>query len=80
MFVTDDLADSNSTTSDANIKRYKQRMQKVGLIEVKVYREGYGKKGGGFETSPENFLKPQDTKKVPERALKGPQAKSDCTL
>jgi hypothetical protein len=78
MMMSDDLADSNTTT-EAKVKRYKQRMQRVGLIEIKVFRLSYGERGGGFDTQPKDFLKAQDTKNVPERAVKG-EAKFNCTL
>jgi len=52
-------------------------MSKVGKIEIKVYREMYGKQGGDAETTSTGFLGREEAE-VPEKVLKG-QAKSHGT-
>lgn len=54
-----------------------ERLLKVGLIEIKVYRETGGKKGAKLEGSAA-FMKDEERKNIPEKAIKG-EAKSDCT-
>jgi len=46
-----------------------KRMQKIGVIEVRVFSEDYGRSGGGPQGTSEGFLEDEET--VPEKALKG---------
>jgi hypothetical protein len=48
----------------------------VGTIEIKVYREDYGKQGGPTPGTTKGFQRPNEV--VPEKALKG-DAKSHGT-
>jgi len=48
------------------------------MIEVKVYRETCGKKGGPTEGAAQDFMA-RGIMQVPERALKGGDAKSHGT-
>ena len=52
----------------ANLKRVADKLKAVGLIEVKVYSEDYGKQGGDVPTNHKAFT---GKAKVPEKALKG---------
>ncbi len=49
----------------------------MGLIEIKVYRENYGRRGGSTPGIPKSFLS-KEKRAVPEQALKG-ESKSHCT-
>lgn len=53
-------------------------MDKIGKIEIKVFRTMYGKKGGDVANSKKGFLD-KKTRVVPEKALKGADAKSHGT-
>ncbi|KAF8860117.1 hypothetical protein BDZ45DRAFT_741723 [Acephala macrosclerotiorum] len=70
------------TTGDSaeskKVKRLHQRLLKVGLIEIKVFRETAGKKGAKLDADLAAFMKDDERKNVPEKAIKG-EAKSDCT-
>jgi hypothetical protein len=59
------------------MNRETQRMLKVGMIEIRVYRTTFGRPGGPTEASTEGFLDIEGTE-VPEKALKG-KAKSHGT-
>jgi hypothetical protein len=59
----------SETPDKAKIKRVAMRLQKVGTIEIKVYREWYGKKGGAAPGTGKGFFKAD--KVIPEKALKG---------
>lgn len=53
-------------------------MEKIGNIEIKVYRTMNGKKGGDVKNSKKGFLN-KNSVEVPEKALKGAEAKSHGT-
>lgn len=54
----------------AEVKEIAKKLQKLGVIEVRVYSEDYGRRGGvGGETT-DGFLDEND-EVVPEKALKG---------
>ena len=53
-----------------------ERLLPVGTIEIKVYRENYGKKGGETPGTTRGFHKQNEV--IPEKALKG-EAKSHGT-
>jgi hypothetical protein len=60
----------DQTLKMSKMSRIAQRMRKVGMIEIRVYRCNYGKPGGDTEARPEGFLDPTGTE-VPEKTLKG---------
>lgn len=67
-------ADANSlidseTPDKAKVKRLAMQLNKVGVIEIKVYREYYGKKGGAAPGTGKGFF--NTDKEIPEKALKG---------
>ncbi|PQE08560.1 hypothetical protein CJF30_00005411 [Rutstroemia sp. NJR-2017a BBW] len=64
--------------SYTTIQRISESLSKVGTIEIKVYRTRYGRKGGDIKNSRDGFLD-EDGIEVPEKALKGPEAKSHGT-
>ncbi|TAQ83913.1 hypothetical protein B7494_g7759 [Chlorociboria aeruginascens] len=57
------------------VKRLAQRLQKVGTIEIRLYRENYGKKGGDTEATSKGFLNSKG-EIVPEASLKGAAEKA----
>lgn len=63
----------------AKVQRMAERMKKVGMIEIKVHRQMYGKRGGPVETSTKNILKRKERESVPEKSVKGKNVRSDCT-
>lgn len=77
------LCRANSRAADSvpgqpsKVDRIMQHMQKVGTIEIRVFSENYGKRGGDMDTASEGFLESND-ETIPEKALKG-QAKSHST-
>jgi hypothetical protein len=70
------VIDSDNTAMN-KIQRDAERFKKVGMIEVKVYNETAGKKGGDTDVKFSSFLK-GDVADVHEKALKG-DAKSHGT-
>lgn len=76
--IADMEIDSDMTT-EAKVQRMAERMKKIGTIEIKVYRQMYGKKGGPIETSTKSILRRKEREAVPEKSIKGKLAKSDCT-
>ncbi|KAF4632647.1 hypothetical protein G7Y89_g5474 [Cudoniella acicularis] len=77
-----EIKTTDSTDVEAGkIQRLAQRLQKVGLIEITVWRTDYGKKGGDTPGDAKKFLTEKgDDTCVPERALKGGDAKSHGTV
>ncbi|PQE10069.1 hypothetical protein CJF31_00003986 [Rutstroemia sp. NJR-2017a BVV2] len=69
---------NTDTPSYTTIQRISESLSKVGTIEIKVYRTRYGRKGGDIENSRDGFLD-EDGIEVPEKAVKGPEAKSHGT-
>ncbi|QSZ29597.1 hypothetical protein DSL72_004113 [Monilinia vaccinii-corymbosi] len=59
-------------------QRIRESMEKIGNIEIKVFRTAHGKKGGDVKNSKKGFLN-KDNIEVPEKALKGAEAKSHGT-
>ncbi|KAJ8066658.1 hypothetical protein OCU04_005704 [Sclerotinia nivalis] len=59
-------------------QRFKDSMSKIGKIEIKVYKTKYGKLGGDFMNNKKAFRNKHNID-VPERALKGAEAKSHGT-
>lgn len=67
----------DSSTPEFNkVKRLAQRLLPVGTIEIKVYRESYGKQGGETPGTTIGFHNRNEV--IPEKALKG-EAKSHGT-
>jgi hypothetical protein len=67
---TDANCPTDSETPDkAKVERLTMQLNKVGIIEIKVYREVYGEKGGAAPGTGKGFFKTD--KEIPEKALKG---------
>lgn len=64
------------TPEAAKVKRLTQRLLPVGTIEIKVYRENYGKQGGETPGTTKGFRIGNEV--FPEKAMKG-DAKSHGT-
>ncbi|KAM3070964.1 hypothetical protein ACMFMG_009872 [Clarireedia jacksonii] len=77
VFVGIETTDTD-TPSKTELQRLHDSLKKAGTIEIKVYRTGYGRKGGDVNNSRNGFLD-EDGIVVPEKALKGPQAQSHGT-
>ncbi|CZR55126.1 uncharacterized protein PAC_05012 [Phialocephala subalpina] len=60
------------------VKSMHQKLRKIGLIEIKVYREKGGQQGAILSALPDGFMEDDERENVPEKAVKG-DAKSDCT-
>ncbi|ESZ92159.1 hypothetical protein SBOR_7454 [Sclerotinia borealis F-4128] len=69
---------NEESLSSAEARRLKESMSKFGEIEIKVFRTTYGKKSGDVNNSKKGFMN-DNSKEVPEKALKGPEAKSHGT-
>lgn len=53
----------------SRMKRLKKRYGKLGSIEVRVFRTGYGKEGGDTEAKPDGFIS-RDGIELPEETVK----------
>ncbi|APA09889.1 predicted protein [Sclerotinia sclerotiorum 1980 UF-70] len=71
---TNDDERPNSTV----LQRIKASMSKIGKIEIRVYKTKYGKVGGDVMNNKKAFRNKHNIN-VPERALKGAEAKSHGT-
>ena len=53
-------------------------MKEVGIIEIIVHGETYGRQGGPTSGNMNGFMTPRDADRVPEEALKG-RLVTQCT-
>ncbi|RDL33034.1 uncharacterized protein BP5553_08473 [Venustampulla echinocandica] len=74
-----EITTNGNTPEIAKVKRMAQQLQKIGVIEIKVYRENYGILGGATPGDSSKFLNNKETD-VPEKALKGGDAKTHGTV
>ncbi|KAA8575659.1 hypothetical protein EYC84_004777 [Monilinia fructicola] len=72
------LKTNDACPSYTTFERIRKSMEKIGNIEIKVYRTMNGKKGGDVKNSKKGFLN-KNSVEVPEKALKGAEAKSHGT-